>query len=86
MKLYTGYYPAIVTVKPCKNKRNQKWTIKGKAIVNVENQNRCLDVHQFNRTDKVNGTRIVEYKCKSGANQIWDVQNWRAGDLPSDFR
>lgn len=84
--LFSGYYPAIVTVEPCKNQRNQKWTLKDKSIVNIENPNRCLDVHKFNRTNVLTGTHIVEYKCKRGVNQIWDIKNWKSDSSPSDLR
>lgn len=67
---YIGEYPALVTVEPCKNKKNQKWMIKDKVIINVENPNRCLNVRH---SDKHNGALLVEYRCHRGKNQLWNI-------------
>lgn len=68
--MFVGYSPEIATVELCKNMKNQKWTLKHNAIVNLEDPNRCLSIHHFNKS---NGAHIVEYNCYRCANQIWDV-------------
>lgn len=66
-----GYYPALVTVEPCKNNAtNQKWTLKEMSVINIENPDRCLNIRH---SDKHDGAYIVEYKCHRGFNQLWEI-------------
>merc|ERR1712083_1165910 len=54
----------------CNNAANQKWTIDGNKIIDV-NAGKCLEVMGSNSVS--NGANVDIWTCNGGANQHWAV-------------